>query len=303
MSALALSSGWGSATTSSTQILPYLRTASRYMPAVVRRAVPVARWAYKRRRTGLNTYRAVKQTADWLARAERASSKISRAYRRYKSKKAARRNIGERVSSSTARPIDTQSISPNNLVERQLYVQRINWPVQGSGRDQRERFVINLRGIKFCQDFAATSGFTTINASTVYLNVAVVTNKHDPQADGINNNRWFRSYTNARGTDFNNLNSGIDLHCRPINTDEWNVLAHTRTQLHSLDAPSGNTTYRFMKYIPIKRQVRFDQDGIASHNIFIVWWLALPGEQGLPNATQIVKTTWHHVLYFRNHKD
>lgn len=236
-------------------------------------------------------------TATGLA-AARQGLKKARAFRRK------RLIIGERQGSSNAKVTVTNSVSVEGIAERVLYQKSINFPQQATtgSRDSRERQLIDLRGIKFCQDFVGLAALNSQTNNQVYLNIAVLTNKHLPQSTSINNNRFFRAANDKRGEDFDNLNSGIDYHCRPINSDEWNVLAHHRTMLAAPASPNGRNVVRFMKYIPIKRQIRFDQDGAPSHNVFICWWIALPGQQGGDLPTVIAQTTYRHVLYFRDPK-
>lgn len=289
-----------------TALIP-LRTAQTALAlAGMKRAAPLVAYGYKRQRRIGRTARAVITTAKYLKRAGPAASKIGRAYRKYRaSKAAARRNIGERIGTSNAQNVSTDSVSANNMVDEQFYWQPILWPQRETAvtdtRNKRNGDIINLRGIKICQDFVTVNTFTT--GTKLYLNVAFVTNKHNPQSSSVNNNRWFRSKSTNRGEDFTSLNSGIDYHCRPINTDEWNVLFHRRKVLSAVAATQdGRTFYKCAKYVPIKRQIRFDQDNNASHNFFMVWWCSVAGSAGLPSGNICAKTTWSHTLYFREAK-
>lgn len=282
-------------------VIPAAPTMARYAK---RYAGAVVKWnAPKRRRIG-----AMYRTAQYLARAERGATKIARWYRRRRAfKSAVRRNVGERVGSSNSKGVRTQSIgAPTNMVERQLYSELIVMPqrniTSGEARNERERDVINIRGIKICQDFETIA--TGAGDNHMYLNVALISNKHNPQSASINNNRFFRGRDDARGQDFDSLSSGIDYHCRPINTDEWNIFFHTRRVLSNprLNITDGKTFARVMKYVKINRQIRFDQDGEPSTRFFLVYWCALACSEGPDNPAIFMKSTFTHQLYFRETK-
>lgn len=227
---------------------------------------------------------------------------IGRAGRRFvkrsAAKRKARRNVGESVGTSTAKRTPTQSTGVQNQADRVLHYQELILPNEGTTPDQRTRNIINLRGFKLCQEFKTGTG-TPSGLGYIYLNVACVSSKTDPTSNSVSTNHWFRGNNDDRAVDFDVVGSSIDLHCRPINTDRWNIFFHQRMKLGAGGNDVSKKTIPFMKWVTINRQIRFTDTNQPSTRFFVVWWYAVDGTDRVTTAANVVNTQWSHITYFR----
>lgn len=237
-----------------------------------------------------------------------AARKIQRAFRNRRAKRKAARSIGQRVGTSSAKRKATASTSTESLAQksdRAQYYDEITFPSFGDAINERERRVINLRGIHLCMEISAGSALLIGGAyrdRNVYVNVCVVSSKKDPTSTAVSTNHFFRDSTSNRAIDFDALQRSIDFHCRPINSDEWNVHMHYRTVLGGEAVESNPTIRRIMKYIPFKRQIRFDETGEPDSRLFLVWWTSLAGEHTATPFANIFKSQYYVTAYYREPK-
>lgn len=231
----------------------------------------------------------------------KAAKTIGRAYRRFK--KRQRREIGHRVGSSTAKRYDNLTASVLNQNERTLLATEMTFPIIGDAIDNRERKMINLRGMKVCAEY---KGMANIPSATgVYCNVALLFDKTNPTSSTFLGEKLFRANGTERGRDFSSLERSIDFHCAPINTDRYGVLMHKRFRINNTSQPDmngGKVVQTVMKYVPIKRQIRFTGE-VPDTRIFFVRWFALDSlHTATPTAGSMVRESYHNIWYFRDPK-
>jgi len=231
---------------------------------------------------------------------------IQRAWRGYSNrrKQGARKRIGMPVGTSTARHTQVGQVLPVTAQgNRELYSKEITAIEQGVEPNERNRDILNFRGVKICCLFRNTA-----NDSCLFLNYAVISPKI---ANNVGLQGFFRSNANQRAVDFDdtaNLTS-MDYHCRNINSDLYNIITHKRLKLAARQATTQNVggyTARVMRYIPIKRQLRYDQIGELGEKcttpIFFIWWYDIEGlGVGVsPNSYDYLMTDLRLITYFRN---
>lgn len=256
----------------------------------------------------------------WAAR--KIGQGLSRAWRRKKTsysgqkrsyspmKKKARLNVGEPFGSSTAKrdsaSASTATQSNASRPDRLLNTTALTFPSEGSGANQRERNVMRLSGFKICIEFQAGSSLRIGGANRdrqVTINVALLSQKFAASDASFDNTHFFRSNAgDNRAIDFDVVSRSIDFACLPINTDKYNVHMHHRTHIAGEAIEHSPTVRRVMKYVPIKRQIRFDNTNRPSTQFFVVWWVALAGEHTTTSSSDIVNCQWDYVTYFRDCK-
>lgn len=176
------------------------------------------------------------------------------------------RNVGQAVGSGNAKVHDF--VLTNRALNMGSAVSPLARMVtdipRGVGINERERDLINYRGIKI-------AGVVNSEASTVdkalYFNWAIIAPKGiTPVIDttSIQLTEFFRAEgldpgTGAeRGIDYGATGlRGIDLHMLPINTDKWTVLCHKRMLLASTANGNTQVTRIFKGYCKLDRQVQF----------------------------------------------
>lgn len=213
----------------------------------------------------------------------KAAFRIGRGvYRGWKSRKRAanaskkrrvRARIGERIGTGNAKVAGRANTNDGSLDTRVLYSQQLLSLTQGTDVGERERDVVNFRGISIC--FTIKQEQQNISS---FLNYAVIAPK-DLNGNTLNIpvSQFFRSTGSAttRSIDFDTSLRGIDFHCLPINTDQYNIYLHRRVQLHGNSDTYTQGFRNFRHYIPLKRQVRY-QAGLtfpAGKNMYFVFWL------------------------------
>jgi len=141
---------------------------------------------------------------------------------------------------------------------RTLNFHVINTTSQGTAINQRERTMINWRGTRICMFFRNTG-----NTNPVNLNIAVLA----PKSTGAGNvpvaTEFFRGDVGTRAIDFGVTLSANEFRCRPINSDEYNILRHKRytlAQTAHLKWMEQRTLKNFLQikwFIKAKRQIRY----------------------------------------------
>lgn len=273
------------------------------MPRLAKRAAPVVRWAAspKRRRTSS----AIMQTAKFLARAERASTRIARWYRRRRRspKAQAFRSYAMDKGTSTALRVDTSEINLGAAADRTLYSEAIVFPQEGDTPEKRERNTIRFSGLKLCVE-AANRQSTSTDPDNIYFNFAVVQFKDAPKSkSAIGNTRFFRGHQGDRGEDFP-LSLGIDNHCRPINTDVYRVFYHYRRTLGRRDSSSQiEPRCKIMKYISFKKQLRFDDANFTGGQLHMVYWFTRQLTNTVTPTPSVGSCVAKATVYFRNSRN
>jgi len=232
---------------------------------------------------------------------------IQAVWRGYRQRKQSNRSrIGTPVGRGTARHTQTGQVSPTgNQANRSLFVRNITDIQQGTNPNQRNRDIVNFRGVKICCDFMNVG----VNVD-IFVNYALVSPKAGITVDL---ERFFRSNAAERAIDFDDQGlTAMDYHCRAINADIYNIITHKRLRLarQSAEVQNGNFTYsrRVMRYVPIKRQLRYQDLGgglgeECTTPIFFIWWYDVEGNAAGENAIEpvdVLKTDLRLITYFRN---
>jgi len=152
----------------------------------------------------------------------------------------------------------------------------------------REGHKIDLAGIKI--------HFRLINTlpdTLLTVNLAVLA----PYARGqlVDINDFFRNNDSTLARDFSISMNNMEMSTLPINTDLYHVLMHKRFRVSgTADVVTAGTrrfavAYRnhldFEHWLPIKRQVRF-QDDLCLNSLWFVWWL-----DGFGNPINVAAST------------
>jgi hypothetical protein len=201
--------------------------------------------------------------------------------------------VGHDVGASSTLKIQNRSDGSTSHNSNQLnLVQGLQIPrtTTGFSLNERSRDIIYLAGIKLCLQF------TNISSDDLYLNVALVSTKSRGE---LNTTDFFRCYDGtARQIDFDSGTlSAMDRHCLPINSDEINVHWHERQFLKfnsngSATSPKDRVkTSSIEKYIPIKRQIRFEGSGTDSETRFyLCHWTGLAGATIAASSSPVANT-------------
>lgn len=218
-----------------------------------------------------------------------------------------RARIGERVGSGGSKRLETTDTQNQVLNTRQLYQFGMMDIAQGTGIGERLRRVANVRGFKICMEVK------NVSTEPMYFNVAVLSVKSGASQAGINNTDFFRASNNFnRGVDFGVTLNSNEFHCLPINTDRYIILRHKRYRLVPPNAGStvshrGLSYMNINWYIPLKRQIRWDEDTATNPEagaVFLVFWsdLMFTAAGGVSQIGAMNVST-RTVTYFREPKN
>lgn len=192
-----------------------------------------------------------------------------------------RSHVGEMRGSSKSKRDAMTSVTGVGFNSRTLYTrdvlniarEEINTSIPGIARtdniNERQRGVVFVKGVKIMQTLQTT-------AAPVVYHVALVTWKNDSQVGSTDD--FFRLYDFRRSADFDpNLFNSMVFNNYAINTDKIRVIWRKKIFL----APPTTNTARFnkhnsfthyKKYIPIRRQVRWDDDDDPNFNLYFIFW-------------------------------
>lgn len=251
---------------------------------------------------GAQMAREAYRDAKWAAR------KIGKSYKKYQQRRKSKplrqkfnpaMDIGEPISKTgTTRRVDTPSIGVQSNATHTLYTEQIQYPTFGANIDQRDRQMIHLKGLKLCMEFRCLSPVAA--GQQLLCNMALIASKVEPTAQTVDDTFFFRANNDNRARAFGDISSSIDKHCSPINTDRFTVFFHKR---FVLGAPSSDDLPNYTmvdKYVPIKRQIRFNSQNQPTHRLFVVWWFVISTSNTLTPTTGVCSTQWNHLAYFRN---
>lgn len=243
--------------------------------------------------------------AMYLGRFSRIGTAAYLAYRgikwlRHRRKQMAK--IGQRPGTSTAKTaILTNQTSPVTYLSRQIYQQSIAElsKTTTNAISNRQRDIANLRGVKFCWEMQ--------NQGTrpIWLTIAICSPKKEANVTPTD---WFRDWSSTRSVNAGTVLTSNDWRCRPINTDEVDVMWQKRIYFKEnsgsdFHSSSRSSSYRvFDKYIPINRQFQYDNTAVTPTNrdLFVVWYYdqAFIGTGGA-QANNILRMFQRTVLYWR----
>lgn len=218
-------------------------------------------------------------------------------------KRVQRSHIGERVGSDRTR---SSNVAEDALTidTRTLYVVPLIQNItEGTGNSQRFRDMLNIRGFKLRFEITNEGGEGLI------WNVAVI---HPKQGSDVTTVDFFRDNGGDRSVNFNIGLTSLDFATRNINVDRYSVLAHKRFRLQSKEIesyilPNTDQTRMVSMYIPLKKQVRYDDQGtgeIPVHQVFCVYWCdKLNTPTSSPVVVDQLAMLQRFVTYFRNTRD
>jgi len=243
--------------------------------------------------------------------AKSLGSMVRKRSQKRKRARISRSQVGEAPGSGTGRRKNEYTLT-GGLSDRVLYDKEIALPVRQDGSthrlERRESNLIFLKGIKVCGEVESLVGKSNPSSPyadhDVYFNFAVVTQKNPPNSLGFDNNHFFRGNNGERGVDFDTTSSSIDLHCLPINTDKHVVLMHKRMVLGHNTSTTRNKYGRFMKYMKINRQIRFDDTANPSDRFWACYWCTpVHTDSPTPLVTDTVRVQFSTHVYFSDTLD
>lgn len=176
--------------------------------------------------------------------------------------------------------------------------------VKGSGIDDRERNMVNFRGVNVCMEIENT--FNLIQGRPLYLNVAVLTPKALAAPASIPVSDFFRnSGALNRSIDFSNSLSASEFHCLPINTDLYDVVKHKRHMIGPYTSTEGANCIAIKMYIPVNRQIRYEDAGTTpvGKNLFLCYWVDFLGNPGGATPTTCGRISHDITKYFKEPKN
>lgn len=226
-----------------------------------------------------------------------------RLQRAAKRRRFAPSNLGHPAGADTAKRHQASNLDSSPRSDRTIYDFNVTLVPKTTTNviDQRQRDLINMRGVKICMEV------TNNTADPLYFNLAVISPRNKA-AVVVSNTNFFRANVASRAVNFDSTSlNGLDYACRPINTDEFIVLRHWRYTLIGTDntsgtvAMSGKNTRVIMKYVPIKRQIRYDSSSNPINgNVFVVYWAAkYASPSGVSPVANQYNTTQELITYFR----
>lgn len=176
--------------------------------------------------------------------------------------------------------------------------------IKGSGIDDRERNIVNFRGVNVCMEIENT--FNLIPGRPLYLNVAVVAPKALAAPTSIPNSDFFRnSGALNRSIDFSNSLSASEFHCLPINTDLYDVVQHKRHVVGPFTSTEGANCMAIKMYIPVNRQIRYEDAGSTpvGKNLFLCYWVDFLGNPSGATPTTCGRISHDITKYFKEPKN
>ena len=153
----------------------------------------------------------------------------------------------------------------------------------------RHRDVIYLAGFKI--NCSVRNNRAVAEGNEIYFNIALVSNK--PGNSAVSELDLFTSYKGTtRAYNFTNENyTSFERHTAPINSDNYVCHWHERflvgpATTSSIVGTGGslvqavNKTFELRRFIPIKRQIRFDSESATSSEpkFALIFWAGILGE-------------------------
>lgn len=238
--------------------------------------------------------------------------------RRYKRAKYARRaRIGMPIGYGTTKRALVFNEAASSYNTRTLYSYDLTYIDRTSTleMDHRNRDIINLRGFKI--DYAML--INTVATRPVMVHYAVLCHigttsvPSSAQANPLSSTNFFRGSGSSRAIDFSAATlSSLQMNTLNINSDIYVVLKrwthrleYTVSAATNISNNSKQTVKIGHKYIPVKRQVRYDDptdgDVATTGRCFLVWWADYTnGIAAGGTAVSGALSMDHHVVtYFR----
>lgn len=252
--------------------------------------------------------------------AARTIGRAYRSYRRYKrkrgtyngrintslrGKKRARfspRMVGMPNGSSTSKSTVVNNETQVTRQTRTLYQLDLTAVGPGTDINRRLRQHVKMTGWKICMEIRCT-----IN-TPLYLNIAVLAPKQTTN-DTIEATNFFRNNEDARSMDFSINRTGLEMHCCPINSDDYTILKHRRYVLNTVNQPtaswskqSGSSWINVNWWVPLRRQVRYlpgESSTATDGRVFHVFWFDVWGNPSGTAAANCANVSSKVITYFR----
>lgn len=214
----------------------------------------------------------------------------------------ARKKLGDPIASSNCKRCLVDSGSELDQYDtRTLCFNSLTTLERGDSNHQRERSIINVRGIKINVMFQNAAA-----AKMLFVNFAIVSPKDCITGipDGTN---MFRAHLANRWRDFSSSMNAYERHIAQFNTDRWLIHYHKRFKLAPSDVDVSCRQIRTIKkYIKIGRQLRYqdEADGNTTEPIngaiYAMFWCDFTDNNRAanPTADQLLHTS-NTVIYFK----
>jgi len=217
--------------------------------------------------------------------------------------------VGTRVGSSIGKCDqieDSFSIGTKDLKQYKLL--NLEKSTDLSDTQKRNRDLVNFRGIKLCINFRnATNAGDANYARILHGHVAVVSPRALDAVTDIPMGDFFRSQgeVGKRGKDFAIDLTGLDFRCLPINTDLYYIHQHYKFKLARGSTDSGGKEMLYEKYLPLKRQIRYENQGATPEgkNMYLLLWFSFVGEAGGSVTAGSVETEMRVTRFFKESFD
>lgn len=158
---------------------------------------------------------------------------------------------------------------------RELFAEKLTDISKGGTADQRAFDVINMRGFRMQMNLV-----NQYSTEPIKICLAIV---HKKTQGSPTTAEFFRNYGDDRSQDFATAKSSLRLTQTPINSDlydvlyRWTFLLGERINYTGTQAKPTNRPYykEINKYIPFKRQLRFDNDATNTPEdgeIYLCYW-------------------------------
>lgn len=221
---------------------------------------------------------------------------------RYKASRA-QQEIGEPVGSGGAkRSIQLHDVT--SFPTKSLYSHEVTEIGKSSinSINQRQRDIINLVGIKYLLEVRNGSS----DSRPVIVNYALISPKggadvRDPVTPtSVTTVDFFRGYQTTRSQNFAATFSSVYLNNGTINSDKYNILMHKKMTLGGSNNNSPRARH-VTGYVPINRQIRYDDAAINSCNspIFFVAWQSYMVDTAAATSFAAGEITFERICYFR----
>lgn len=213
-------------------------------------------------------------------RTRRSSSRM----RRYKRRSSARRyrinQLGFKVGSGTAKRYLALNVTASEATRTLFTGVMTEIPkntITNDRIDHRQRDIVNLRGFKVHWQLK-----NNLNVPLIF-NMAVVMDRR--QLDGmgaVDSNDVFRGNFETRANNFNTASTATALNSFNLNPERFVILKRKKFILgpgftgnnptlsgYSVDVSRSYRTFKF--WLPIKRQIRYEDD-VAQSPVAMIWW-------------------------------
>ena len=182
---------------------------------------------------------------------------------------------------------------------------------KGSQIDQRSDDMIYYSGLKY--------RFQLVNPRNepILFHVAVLAPREYAGAGGSQDARtdFFRDVNGTRGLSFSDQLVSMELHTRGINPDRYHIFDHKRYYFGPEAGGVGENggyeagvqkNWKYIsKYVPIKRQIRYEDASAQScvNKIFLFVWSDLHIDAGGQTPRASLVGQYETIGYFRNSRE